>query len=256
MITLTIGVGIWVFAAILVVAGVSALVVRQKLRQFSKDVFGTESITEGINRQADLAAETPKSVSSMTRLMEPQIVKDFPDFVWEEFKHKAENMLSSALLAVTAGDANRLVEASEDVQKQIANIIEENKATGMKETYRDVRIHQTEISNYGKENGKCIITIQSAVEYFHYKEDANGTVIEGNRERKTQTKYNIELVYIQDSDAFDGGNTLGITCPNCGAPVRSLGNMECEYCGTKITPLQIKVWSLHKLYQVDYTHSY
>lgn len=255
MIQLNIGIGVWIFAAILIVAAVAALMITRKIRDFSKQVFGTEKIVEGINRQSDIAAETPKSVSSMTRLMEPQIVKDFPDFVWEEFRHKAENMLSSALLAVTAGDIDRLVEASPDVRNQISNIIEENRATGIKETYRDVRIHRTEIANYRKEGGKCIITIQSAVEYYHYKEE-NGSVIAGSRERKKQTKYNIELIYIQDVDAFDGGNALGITCPNCGAPVRSLGNMVCEYCGSKVTPLNIKIWSLHKLYQVDYNHSY
>ena len=167
MIQLNIGIGVWVFAAILIVAAVAALMIRRKIRDFSKQVFGTEKIVEGINRQSDIAAETPKSVSSMTRLMEPQIVKDFPDFVWEEFRHKAENMLSSALLAVTAGDIDRLVEASPDVRNQISNIIEENRATGIKETYRDVRIHRTEIANYRKEGGKCIITIQSAVEYYH-----------------------------------------------------------------------------------------
>ena len=39
-------------------------------------------------------AEMPKSVSAMTRLMEPQIMRDFPEFSWEEFKQKAENMSS------------------------------------------------------------------------------------------------------------------------------------------------------------------
>lgn len=255
MIILTIGVsvGVGVFAAVLVAAGVGTLVIRRKLRNFSREVFGTDSIVDGINRQADLAAETPKSVSSMTRLMEPQIMRDFPDFVWEEFKHKAENMLTSALLAVSSENIDKLVEASDTVHNQIANTIEQNRAAGVKETYRDIRIHQTEISNYRKEKGKCIITIQSAVEYYHYKME-NDKLIEGSNERKRQTKYNTELMYIQDADAVENDNALGTTCPNCGAPIRKLGLMNCEYCGLAVTPINIKVWSLHKLTEVDYNH--
>ena len=49
-------------------------------------------------------------------------------------------------------------------------------------------------------------------------------------------------------------NAFTTTCPQCGAPVRGLGNMICEYCGAHVVPINTKVWSLHKLYQVDYNH--
>lgn len=227
--------------------------IRRKLRDFSRAAFGTDSFTEGLNKQADELARTPKSVASMTRLMEPQIMRDFPDFSWNEFKHKAENMLVSALLAIAAENPDRLVEASEDVRKQIVNRIEANKAAGARETYSDIHIHQTEIANYRHAQGKCVITIQSAVEYYHYR-TKDGSIIEGQKERKEQTKYNIELIYIQDEDAVEFDNAVGTTCPHCGAPVKSLGRMVCEYCGSGITPINIKVWSLHKFYEVDYNH--
>ncbi|MBQ8624656.1 MAG: zinc ribbon domain-containing protein [Agathobacter sp.] len=227
---------------------------KQKLRRFSESVFGTPDFVEGWNQHADVLAETPKSVSSMTRLMEPQIMRDFPEFSWEEFKAKAENMLTSAFLAISANNPGRLVDASEDIQKQVTNIIEDNRANGIGETYSDIEIHQTEISNYSKSNGKCVITIQSAVGYLHYKM-RDGKVIDGDKNRKTQTKYNMELVYIQDSDLTTLDNAVGTTCPNCGAPVKSLGHKFCEYCGLRITPVNIKVWSLHKFYEVDYNRS-
>ena len=246
-------VGLGVFAAVLVVAGIGALVVRNKLRDFSRSVFGTDSIADGLNRQADDVANTPKSVSSMTRIMEPQIVRDFPEFVWEEFKHKAENMLTSALIAISTENEDRLEEASEDVHLQVRNSIAANQASGVRETYNNIRIHRTEISNYRKEKGKCIITIQSAVEYYHYKVQGD-RVVEGTKERKEQTKYNVELMYIQDADAVEIDNAVGTTCPHCGAPIKNLGNMVCEYCGSSVTPINIKVWTLHKYYEVDYNH--
>lgn len=196
-------------------------------------------------------AETPKSVSAMTRLLEPQIMRDFPEFSWDEFKQKAENTLTSSLLAISANNPDRLVEESEDIIKQVSNIIDDNRANNVGETYSDIEIHQTEIADYRKRDGKCIITIQSAVGYLYYKMQ-DGELIAGSKDRKTQTKYNIELVYVQDVDSAKLDNAVGTTCPQCGAPVKILGSKYCEYCGTGITPLNIKVWSLHKFYEVDY----
>ena len=245
---------------LLTIAGVAIAVmtvyrnITNKIRRFSQTFFGTPNLMDGWNRQADVLAETPKSVSSMTRIMEPQIMRDFPEFSWEEFKHKAENMLTSAFLAISANNPGRLVEASEDVKKQVTNIIESNRLNGVGETYSDIEIHQTEIANYQKTDGKCVVTIQSAVGYLHYKMQ-DGKLVDGDKKRKTQTKYNMELVYIQDSDLTTLDNAVGTTCPNCGAPVKSLGHKFCEYCGLRITPVNVKVWSLHKFYEVDYNRS-
>ncbi len=239
-------------AAVLAVTGVIVIAVKSRLKRFSREVFGTDSIAEGLKRIDEDVAETPKSVSSMTRLMEPQIVRDFPDFVWEEFKHKAENMLTSAFLAVSENNADCLQDASEEVRLQVGNCIAENEAAGIRETFTNVKIHQTEIADYKKGGGTCVITIQSAVEYFHCKMQGEH-VLEGSRERKQQTKYNMELLYIQDFDRTEG-TAVGTVCPCCGAPVKSLGNMVCEYCGSAVTPVNIKVWALNRYYDVDYRH--
>ena len=42
--------------------------------------------------------------------------------------------------------------------------------------------------------------------------------------------------------------------PNCGAPVRSLGAKKCEYCGSYVEPVNIKVWKLQSFHEVDYNH--
>ena len=110
--------------------------------------------------------------------------------------------------------------------------------------------------NYVKRDGRCVISIQSAVEYFYYK-TASGKLISGDKEYKKQTRYNMELVYIQDIDMLDNagiGSAVGTTCPNCGAPVRSLGAKKCEYCGSYVEPVNIKVWKLQSFHEVDYNH--
>ena len=241
--------GVGAFLGIVFVAGSGVLFVRSKLRKFSRSIFGTDSIIEGFKRQEALQASTPKSVSSMTRIVEPQIVRDFPDFVWEEFKHRAENMLTSALLAVSGCDVSLLVEASDEVKDQVRNQIAANEMAGVREVYDKIRIHQTEIAKYSKGSGSCVITIQSAVEYYHYK-TSEGQLVEGRKDRKEQVKYNVELMYIQDAELVEYENSVGMNCPNCGAPIRSLGQVCCEYCGTAVTPVNIKVWTMHKYYKV------
>ena len=242
---------------LLVIAGVVIAVVgvyqkiTRKLRSISSQLLGTEDFVEGLSRQADVLAETPKSVNSMTRIMEPQIMRDFPEFSWDEFRHKAENVLTSALLAISTDNPELLPKDAADIRNQVENKIADNRANGIGETYSNIEIHQTEIANYVKCNGKCVITIQSAIGYLHYKVQ-DGRVIEGDKERKTQTKYNLELVYIQDVDTEELATGKGITCPNCGAPVKMLGAKFCEYCGSGVEAINIKVWSLHKFYEVDY----
>lgn len=228
-------------------------VIHTKIESFSRAAFGTKSLVEGLEQQADLIAETPKSVSGMTRIFEPQIQKDFPDFNLVQFKNKAENMLISALQAISAGNVSLLRETSNELTEQVRNQIQANAAEGVTETYRQIHIHRTEITNYVKREGKCIITFQSAVEYFHYKEK-EGRVTDGDKERKQQTKYNIEVMYIQNEKLAKLDNAVGTTCPNCGAPIVKLGALYCEYCGTAVTPINLKVWTLHRYYEVDYHH--
>lgn len=223
--------------------------VRRKVEDISDSLFGTKSLREGLKRQADMLAETPKSVSGMTRLMEPQIQKDFPEFNWMEFRGRAENMLLSAFLALERQDVGCLKDASDTLKRQVENLIETDRQEGITETYERARIHQTEIARYEKKEGKCVITLQSAVEYLHFCEKEH-KVISGDAKRLTQTRYNVELMYIQDAGKISADKSYGMTCPSCGAPITSLGIKHCEYCGLTVTPVNRQVWSLERFYEV------
>ena len=251
------GMGSIVFLAVLagmVIVGAGGyFAIRSKVRDFSQTAFGTDDLMKGINQMADDVSNTPRSVNSMTRLMEPQIARDFPEFTWGEFRVRAENMLVSALNAISSENADKLVDASDEVRRQVLNQIGQNQTDGVRETYSNIHVHQTEIANYTKSGGKCIITIQSAIEYYHYKTKADH-VTEGSRDRKVQTKYNMELMYIQDAGVRSFDNAVSTNCPNCGAPIANLGHKFCEYCGAAVEPINIKVWSLHSYYEVDHRH--
>lgn len=124
--------------------------IKRKVEDVSQALFGTDSLVEGWNKQADELAATPKSVSGMTRIFEPQIQRDFPDFNLVQFKNKAENMLVSALQAIDSGNVSLIRDASEELKAQVENRIEMNRSEGIREVYEKIRIHRTEISNYEK----------------------------------------------------------------------------------------------------------
>ena len=212
--------------AILIVAIVTGLgligalfFVMYKIRQISREFFGTSSLIEGLKRQEALEDDTPKSVSGMTRVELPRIEKDFPEFHWPEWKQRCENQLKGFL------------------EKEI------------REEFDAIHVHQTEISRYDKNPGKCRIRIQSSVEYLHTLRTPDK---KKNVEReKEQHRFNMELVYIQDITKIrDGETAIGVSCPHCGAPIAGLGDRVCPYCGGAVEPVNVRVWELHRIEEV------
>lgn len=240
-----------VFAVIILVIVILIFVIMKKIERFSKSVFGVKSLAEGLSQQAEELAETPKSISGMTRIYEPQLRRDFPEFNWREFKDKAEQMLMMAFAAISQGEEGLIRGGSETLRNQLNTWILENKRQQVNEQYQNVQIHNTEITRYEKKGGTCVLTLQSAVGYIHYKE-RDGRLLEGNREHTIQTKYNIQLMYVQDAKVANQDKSVGMTCPNCGAPIVNLGQKKCEYCGLAVTPVNIQVWSIQSFYEVDY----
>ena len=174
------------------------------------------AIREAMEVQHKELATTPKSICGMTRILEPQIAKDFPEFSWKEF--------------------------CPDAQRMITEQITKTGAT-------HVLFHRTEISDYRKENGACIVTLQSALQYIPGAEEDSkrGRKLRG---QPYQTRYNSELLYVQDASAYgQDSRASGTICPQCGAPVTSLGQKKCEYCGSALTVINRRVWTLNRIYE-------
>lgn len=242
-----------IFAIIVLAIVILVMVLVKKAENFSRKTFGVgvSTLARQVQEHSEKIDETPKSIASMTRVYEPQLKRDFPEFNWMEFRDKAEQMLRMAFAAISQGDESAIHGGSEDLRNQLISQIRDNKRQQIREQYEDVEIHNTEISRYEKKGGTCVLTLQSAVGHIHYKE-RDGKVLEGSKERKQQTKYNIQLMYIQDAEKANLGKAVGTTCPNCGAPVVNLGQKKCEYCGLAVTPINIQVWSIQNFYEVDY----
>lgn len=109
-----------------------------------------------------------------------------------------------------------------------------------------MKIHQTAISRYEKRPGCCAVTFQSAVEYVY------GRTRNGEKEvmpDRIQTRYDMEWIYIQDPERYGqaAGGAVGVSCPDCGAPIKNLGAKFCEYCGSAVEVINSRVWSLEHI---------
>lgn len=234
----------------IIVLGICFLIIylKVKARRLARSMFGTDSLIEGYNNQKKKLAEEPKSVCGMTRIYLPMIEKDFPEFNYNEFKAKCENMLDSAFESISSENADLLKDASPSLKSGVELTIDENKRQEVKEIFDNVNIHRTEITGYKKSSGTCVITLQSSVGYYHYKEH-DGKAIDGSKDLKEQCLYNTEIVYVQDVSKLDSKSQtsfVGAVCPNCGAPITNLGLKVCQYCGSAIQTININVWIINK----------
>lgn len=220
---------------------------KRAAKRLSREVFGTESLKEGFAQVEEEYVSTPKSVSAMTSLCLPKIKREFPEFQYDEMKVRAENVLTSYLMAVSRSNPGLLTEGSRELKDKLEMHISMLKGRGEKESFENIFLHRTEIADYKKRNGRCTVTFQTALQYKYSLREEGGRLLAGEPGRLVQTRYNTELVYIQDRSLVEDERdlSLGINCPNCGAPVSGLGGKVCEYCGTPVVELNIYAWTFH-----------
>ncbi len=235
-------------AAVLVVAGLVAFAVikiRQKAKEIAQMAFHTDSLVEGFKKQEYEHEHTAKSLTSMTSLALERIAKDFPEFNYDNMKSRAENVILSYLRSIDENDASYLTEGNSVLKEQLRVKLETLRNVGQREQYNNAEIHRTEISRYEKKDGRCLVRFQSAVQSYHFIQDVERKVIEGSAEHWEQSRWEVDLVYVQDAHKLTNPElaALGLNCPNCGAPITSLGQKHCDYCGTAIREINIHAWT-------------
>lgn len=240
-----------IIAAVVILVVVAVLIVRNKIRNFSRQMFGTDSLVEGYKNQTHEYNETPLSLHAMTDIYLPQILRDFPEFEYEAYKNKAESLLRSYFTAVSTKKTSALTEeCSLTLKNNVQGIIDGLNAKNETKFFDSVVLHDIQIARYVKDGATATIFFEISTGCYNYTEDENGNVVSGSKEEKKQAIYQIGLVYVQDIDKV--GNHLeglGINCPNCGAPIKNLGS---EYCGTSISEINIRAWRFNSVAETNY----
>lgn len=195
----------------------------------------------------EMKNSTPKSVSGMDSVYLPLIAEDFPELNIEQFKKMSKDSLVEVFNSIESQSIDKESNLSTNLLKKTEEIIKDHKSQGIKEHFDNVMFHNIVISRYVKEKGKVLIIFQTALQYINYITDANGEVIIGDKEFHTQEKYEISMQYIQDVNKvgeYTNGSSVGLNCPNCGAPITNLGAKQCDYCGTGVVEINLKSWEI------------
>ena len=176
----------------------------------------------------------PKSLSSMDSIYLEQIKRDFPEINIKELKRSCEKEILNLLYSIEQKDVSNL---KGKIKSLAESLIEDNKKN--KVEYNDIKIHNTVVSKYECKKGIATITFGCS---FEYKKVINETT------KKIQDRAKVEYIYIIDENQVSSNEkVLGINCPNCGAPLKSLGDKKCRYCTSPIAEIVKRVWNCNDI---------
>ena len=265
-------IGLCVAGGLLVVLGIVGLVHKAR-SAFRNSLIGQiyngvkNEVREGKVGPEDFSMKqelaTPKSVSDLSAALIPRINKDFPDLNLTQMQSAAQAVLVKSLDLLTDMTFGNNGDTIDRFQKQlpecgigvtrslcqnIDQIVGSARSTGKSLIYRDVCVHKGGINDYKRTASTVEITFQYSLQCLQYQE-RNGKFISGNRATPTQTRYNVKVINILDATrlAMEDTKGVGFNCPHCGAPVRHLGTDVCEFCGTAIKTVDMRVWLVDQL---------
>ena len=198
-------------------------IVKRKAKRFLGEYFNASTFKEALEKSEIESEETPKSLSSMDTIYLEKLKKDFPDLNINELKSDCEKVIVDVLKAIENKDESVLL-SSEKINSFIKSKITDNQVY-----YDNIKIHKTVLNKYEKKEDIATIYLASSVEYI-----SNG--------KKHQTRFKVEYIYIIDSLKNENIRALGLNCPNCGAPIKTLGHKKCDYCGTGVIDIVKKNW--------------
>ena len=213
-----------------------------------KTIFGAAKNAKQI---AEEDAYRQKNVSGITKLLEPEILRDFPDFNKNLLYSIAESNLRKIFSAI---ENKSLAEIEKDeelilILPKLKEKIEDIKERKVEIKYDDIVFHENAIKKYEKVKGMATVTISTTLEYYYKNSDKKENLCNNI---KRQTRYTCEFVYIYDETKLEKkNNIIVINCPNCGAPLRNLELGECEYCSSHFEPINLKLWKMSS-YKEDY----
>lgn len=210
---------------------------RYKFRKIAKHYLGTTDIKKVLEK-AELENEnTPKSLGSMDSIYLENLKHDFKDININELKRLAESVILEIFNCLQTKDLSKLSTKNEKIIAYVKNKLNDFQDTDIS----NMKIHQTVLNKYEKE--KEIATIYLATSFEYFKKE-NGI------KKKVQKRIKTEYIYVIDSNQVKGSlKALGLNCPNCGAPIKSLDKKVCSYCQTGIVDLVKKSFVLNDIYE-------
>ncbi len=192
-----------------------------------------------------------KNVVGLSKLLEPRIIHDFPEFNKDLLFSLNERNLRKIFNCIEKKDISN-IEDDPDllyIVPQLKAKIEDMKSSQINEKFDNIEFNRSAISSYTKENGKATIRVSTSIGYY-YNTNKKGKKVFSDIMK--QTRYTSEFVYVYDESKLGIKQiAISIHCKNCGAPITNLGNSYCEYCMTPVQRINLRAWKMSS-YKEDY----
>lgn len=249
-----IGGALGVILGFLIVIGLIYLLIRSLMNKFGFGDKSLMSLYKETQEAAALEKTRHKQVSGMTKMLLPEVQRDFKDFNEKEIYLLVEKSLRAIFNALENENIDYLKDDDFNlIRQKINDQITDLQTNNVSYKYDDVIFHKHAIKSYKKQKDVATLEISTSLEYYYNKRKDNKDISHDNV--KKQTRYTTQLVYIIDNTKtrFDI-DILGLHCPNCGSPVQSLQDEKCSYCKGAIN---IQVASLLKCWKIiNYKEDY
>lgn len=198
-------------------------------------------IKEMIKQSDEESKYRIKSISGMSKILVPQITRDYKNFNETEFYNKVE----TCLLAIFNSLSTKKVSDTKElnlIRDKVVEKINDLSSNNIDVKYESIKFHKHAIKSYTKEKGYLSITVASSLEYYFSKKK-DGKEKEDNKDYKKQTSYTTKFVHIYDPDAYVSGKSyLAAHCPNCGAPLKNYKDDYCDFCNSGVESINLKSW--------------
>lgn len=209
--------------------------IKIKIRRILRKTGFSGMNLRDVIEQARLEDEDmPKSLASMEKILLRQITKDFPDLNINQLKKKSEKVILDCYNGIEDKDSSNL---KGKLKSYVEDLIRDYHDQEIH--FNEIKFHNTVVSDYKKENGVASVEFSSAFQYY--------IEIDG-RSKKVQDRVKTEFIYIIDENEISSNKkVLGIHCPNCGSPIKTLGEKKCSYCGSVVLELFSRVFTCNDI---------
>lgn len=221
-----------IFLIIFLLLIIIYFILKKKFQSFLLKYFNTTDLNKVIEESEWEAENTPKSVYGMESIYKDRILKDFPEVNLNQMKSMVEKSVLDIFQVIENGNIKEFPYSSKAISF-VKSRIEDYKNKNVK--FEEIHFHKTVLSSYENKNGIATMNFQTSLEYY--------LTTDKKRRKKVQDRYKVNFIYIIDSSKIsDNEKSLGLNCPNCGAPVTDIGIKTCKYCGSGVLEIVDRVW--------------
>ena len=211
--------------------------IKKKINETIAPFAGSMDIFKSMLDYSKSVEDEPMSLGGLESVYLSKIKKDFPNLNINELKEESKKVIRDTFKAIENKDTSDF-KNNEIVESIISNII--NNYEDKNVNFYSIKIHDTIIGKYENTSKVATICFKSSVGYD--KE------IDSSDRKHIETIIEVEFIYIVDeSKVIKERKMLGLNCPNCGAPIKEIGQKKCNHCGSGFAEIAKRTWVVNSI---------